>query len=128
MDVPRLHRMKGALLNLEGSACAMCGDKSFPARRRCSACGAKDIVPHRFQGGGTLTSFSEIFAAPDGYAAPYLVGLVRLDEGPTVMAQLTDLDPDEVQTGIRVEAVVRRISTDGETGLIAYGYKFRPEL
>ncbi|HEY3267777.1 MAG TPA: Zn-ribbon domain-containing OB-fold protein [Armatimonadota bacterium] len=128
MDVPRLHRLKGALLNLEGSTCAQCGDKAFPARRRCSACGAKDIVPYRFQGAGTLSSFSEIFASPDGYQSPYLVGLVHLDEGPTVMAQITDVDPDTIATGIRMEAVVRRIHTDGETGLIVYGYKFRPAL
>jgi hypothetical protein len=35
-------------------------------------------------------------------------------------------NPDEVKIGMREKSVFRRISTDGETGIIHYGTKFMP--
>ena len=59
---------------------------------------------------------------------PYTVALVRLNEGPMITAQLTDVETDEVEIGMPVEMVTRRMQEDGEDGLIVYGYKFRPLL
>jgi uncharacterized OB-fold protein len=56
---------------------------------------------------------------------PYWVGLVRLIEGVTLFARLTDADPACLRTGMEVEAVIRKID-DLKGGLIFYGYKFRP--
>jgi uncharacterized OB-fold protein len=59
---------------------------------------------------------------------PYTVALVRLEEGPLVTAQITDVDADQVSIGMPVEMVTRRVQTSGEQGAIVYGYKFRPVL
>ena len=60
---------------------------------------------------------------------PYTVALVKLEEGPMVTAQLTDLGDEPVAIGMPVEMVTRRLRQDGdERGLIVYGYKFRPVL
>jgi hypothetical protein len=56
------------------------------------------------------------------------VALIKLDEGPLLSAQLTDIDPEDVTVGMRVEMVTRKLKEQGETGLIVYGYKFRPVL
>jgi hypothetical protein len=57
------------------------------------------------------------------------VALVKLEEGPIVTAQLTDLGDQPVQIGAPVEMVTRRLRQDGdERGMIVYGYKFRPVL
>jgi uncharacterized OB-fold protein len=56
------------------------------------------------------------------------VALVKLDEGPLLTAQLTDIDPDSVEIGLPVEMVTRKLRSDGEEGMIVYGYKFRPRL
>jgi len=45
-----------------------------------------------------------------------------------VAAQLTDVDIDEAYIGLPVEMVTRRLREHGESGLIVYGYKFRPKL
>jgi hypothetical protein len=46
-----------------------------------------------------------------------------------VTAQLTDVDNDQVQIGMPVEMVTRKMRNDGdERGLIVYGYKFRPAV
>jgi uncharacterized OB-fold protein len=75
-------------------------------------------------------SYSTIYHPPAAFQddAPYTVALVRLEEGPLVTAQLTDTDSDEVRIGMPVEMVTRRIGSDGEEGVITYGYKFRPVL
>jgi uncharacterized protein len=55
--------------------------------------------------------------------------LVKLEEGPIVTAQLTDLGSDRVDIGTPVEMVTRRLRSDGdERGMLVYGYKFRPVL
>ena len=58
---------------------------------------------------------------------PYVSGLVKLDEGPVVAAMVTDIDPKDVQVGMRVEMVTRRIRCDCADNPIHYGYKFAPE-
>ena len=53
--------------------------------------------------------------------------MVKLNEGPVVTAQLTDLGAEPVRIGMPVEMVTRKIRDDGnERGMIVYGYKFRP--
>ena len=80
-------------------------------------------------GAGEVYSFTTLTTPPAGFEdqAPYTLALVRLDEGPLVTAQLTDL-VDTPQIGDRVEMVTRRLYSDGEGGAIVYGYKFRPLL
>ena len=57
------------------------------------------------------------------------VALVKLEEGPMVTAQLTDLGDHAVEIGMPVEMVTRKIRSDGdERGMIVYGYKFRPVM
>jgi uncharacterized OB-fold protein len=56
------------------------------------------------------------------------VALVKLEEGPMVAAQLTDVDNSKVEIGMPVEMVTRKLREDGKRGMIVYGYKFRPTL
>ena len=82
----------------------------------------------RFSGKGEVYSFTIVRQAPSNFEflGPYVVALVKLDEGNTVTAMLTDVHIDEVYIGMRVEMVTRKLSEDGDKGLITYGYKFRP--
>jgi uncharacterized OB-fold protein len=89
-------------------------------------------LPHErftFAGTGEVYSFTTLQEPPEGFEdqAPYVLALVKLDEGPIITAQLTDLD-DPVQIGDRVEMVTRKLSTEGGKGMIVYGYKFRKVL
>jgi uncharacterized OB-fold protein len=75
-------------------------------------------------------SFTVVHEPPTGYEtqAPYAVALVKLEEGPLITAQLTDVDAADIKIGMPVEMVTRRLRTDGPEGVIQYGYKFRPHL
>jgi uncharacterized OB-fold protein len=81
-------------------------------------------------GRGEVYSFSIMYNAPQGYEEhkPYTIALVRLDEGPMVTAQLTDVDNSDVRIGMRVEMVTRKLREEGVEGQIIYGYKFRPMI
>ena len=81
---------------------------------------------NQFSGYGELYSYTMLQDPPAGYEwqAPYVIALIKLEEGPMILAQLTDLD-SEPQIGDRMQMVTRKLTTDGATGMIVYGYKFR---
>lgn len=81
----------------------------------------------QLSGRGEVYSYTIVTEPPAGFAdyAPYTLAIIKLDEGPMLTAQLTDLDA-EPTIGMRVEMVTRRLKTEGSDGVIAYGYKFRP--
>ncbi len=128
MQLPRYHRLRHSFYRLEGTRCAACERSFFPPRTLCPDCRSTDLAAHRFGGSGTLYSYSHMNQAPRGFAsiAPYTVGMVRLDEGPLIMAQLTDVEGVELHIGMAVEMVTRKLQESSEHGYIVYGYKFRP--
>ncbi len=128
MDLPRYHRLTAPYYRLEGQRCAACGAVQFPPRASCGACRSTDLASYRFSGRGTVYSYAEVGQAPRGFSGPYVVALVDLEEGVRVTAQLTDVDPEEVEIGLPVEMVTRRLQEKGPHGYLVYGYKFRPCL
>ncbi len=77
---------------------------------------------------GTVYSYTLVQepAAEFEAQAPFYLALVELDDGRLITAQLTDVD--DVSIGDRVEMVTRKLATDGQRGMIIYGYKFRPQM
>ncbi|HEX4964819.1 MAG TPA: Zn-ribbon domain-containing OB-fold protein [Thermoanaerobaculia bacterium] len=128
MDLPRYHRLTAPYYRLEGQRCAACGAVQFPPRPACGACRSADLATYRFSGRGTVYSFAEVSQAPKGFSGPYVVAMVELEEGVRVTAQLTDVEPEDVEIGMPVEMVTRRIQEKGPQGYLVYGYKFRPVL
>jgi uncharacterized OB-fold protein len=126
MELARYHRLRAPYYRLEGQRCCACGKVQFPPRPACRACGQATLEPHRLSGRGTVYSHAEVGQAPRGFAAPYVVALVRLEEGLLVTAQLTDVEASEVTIGLPVEMVTRRLQEQGSQGYLVYGYKFRP--
>lgn len=131
MEIPRHWRLQQQRYGLVGEVCPHCDGKIFPPRDVCPHCGSDARTSFTFSGRGKVYSFTSITDAPAGFehAAPYTIALVQLEEGPVVTAQLTDVDSQNVQIGMPVEMVTRKISTDEDKrGIIIYGYKFRPVM
>jgi uncharacterized OB-fold protein len=129
MEVPRHWRLRKQRYGLVGEVCPQCEAKLFPPRDVCPECGGEAKTLYNFSGRGQVYSYTTVFEAPAGYedVAPYTVALVKLEEGPLVTAQLTDIADQEVEIGTPVEMVTRKLRSDGdERGLLVYGYKFRP--
>ena len=130
MGIPQFWRLQRQTYRLVGEMCGHCGSKIFPPRDICPECSQPAYEPYTFSGRGEVYSHTTVHTPPEGYEenAPYAVALIRLEEGPLVTAQLTDVSPDEVEIGLPVEMVTRKIREFGEDGIIVYGYKFRPVL
>jgi uncharacterized OB-fold protein len=131
MEIPRHWRLKPQRYQLVGEVCPHCEAKIFPPRDICPECGDEAKTLYTFSGRGEVYSYTTVSDAPAGFEeqAPYTVALVKLEEGPLVTAQLTDMSEGDVQIGTPVEMVTRRLRTDGdERGMLVYGYKFRPAL
>lgn len=131
MEVPRHWRLKKQRYSLVGEVCPHCEAKIFPPRDVCPECGGEAKTEFGFSGRGEVYSFTVMSDAPAGFerSTPYTVALVKLEEGPVVTAQLTDLGDQQAQIGMPVEMVTRRIREDGdERGILVYGYKFRPVM
>jgi len=130
MEISRHWRLQQQRYGLVGEVCPHCDEKIFPPRDVCPNCAGEAKTPYTFSGKGEVYSFTTIYDAPEGYegTTPYTVALVKLEEGPLVTAQLTDVDNGKVNIGTPVEMVTRKLREDGERGMLVYGYKFRPKL
>ena len=82
------------------------------------------------KGLGKIYSFSIVRQAPDDFKRqlPYVIAQVELDEGPRLTAQIVNVDPEDVEIGMRVRAYFRKITEHGHEGIIVYGYKFEPTM
>lgn len=91
---------------------------------------APSNLARNLSGRGKIYSYTVMYNVPQGFEEqkPYTIALVKLDEGPMVTAQLTDVDHKAVTIGMQVEMVTRKLREDGDEGQIIYGYKFRPVL
>ena len=131
MDIPRHWRLNKQRYALVGEVCGHCDAKVFPPRDICPDCGEEAKTLYEFSGKGEVYSFTTVYDPPAGFEenAPYTVAMVKLDEGPLVTAQLTDLPNVEVKIGMSVEMVTRKLrSATDERGMLVYGYKFRPAV
>lgn len=100
--------------------CQACGGLHFPRRDLCALCGADRL--ERITGGaaGHLHTFTVIHAATPGYVGrvPYAVGVVELDDGLRVEANLHAADLAALAVGQRVAA--EAVLLEGETGIVSY--------
>jgi uncharacterized OB-fold protein len=85
--------------------CKACGHQQFYPRLLCTACAGQDVDWHEASGAGTVKSFT-IIRRPvtEAYAddVPYVVALVELAEGPTMMSNIVDCDVESVYIGMSV--------------------------
>ena len=118
-------RNQKSTYRLEGVSCNACGSLFFP-RKYCCSCKSTSFSPFPFSGNGTLLSFSKVAIPPVEFInySPYCIGLVKLEEGPTVLMQIADTVFEELFIGMPVVAVFRRYFAAGDDGMIFYGIKF----
>lgn len=84
---------------LMGSHCAACGGTFVPPRPVCPKCQGEAMAWVEVSGKGKLAAFTAVYIGPTamieaGYdrTNPYLTGVVQLEEGPMISAQILDLD------------------------------------
>ena len=121
-SVPLFWRLKKSKYMLIGSKCETCGQAFFPPRVVCTKCRSKGrIIDHQFTGNGVIESFTVIRVPPEGFEGhtPYAIAIIRLDEGTNISGQIAG-NIEDVAIGRRVRPVFRKITQDGDAGLIHY--------
>lgn len=79
-------------------------------------------------GRGKVITYTTIHDAPEAFEVqkPYIVAIIQMEDGIRLTAPLIDCNEDEVEIGMEVEATFRKLAEDGKSGVIHYGYKFKP--
>lgn len=128
MSVAKYRREMPHRYRLEAGKCSGCGKLLFPKRLICPECGNRNFETVKLNRQGKLITYTVIHVGPSQFTdqVPYAVGIVELNEGVRLLSQIADCPPDELQTGMPVKIEFRRISEEGEAGIINYGYKCVP--
>ena len=125
MITARYHREVPQRYRLEAGKCSGCGEISFPPRIVCPKCRGKKFETIRLSDEGKLLTYTVVRVASDKFSkeTPFPVGIIELNGGVKVTAQIADADPDNLKIGQKVKLVFRRIQEEGKAGILCYGYK-----
>jgi uncharacterized OB-fold protein len=90
---------KGKLMGLK---CNQCGAITCPPRMSCIGCSGLDLDVVQLSGQGRIVTFTTCYIAPQGREneLPYTIVMVELDEGPWIMGNLIDMEPDKISMDI----------------------------
>ena len=125
MITARYHREIPQRYRLEASKCTKCGKVTFPPRLVCPKCKTKKFKTVNLRSEGKLLTYTVIRVAADKFSkeTPFPVGIVELNDGVRVTAQIADAEIDELKIGQKVKLVFRKVQEDGRAGILCYGYK-----
>jgi 3-hydroxy-3-methylglutaryl CoA synthase/uncharacterized OB-fold protein len=107
------------------SRCEACGTRHLPPARVCVSCRAVDrMVPERLADvQGTIATFT-VDRLAFTLSPPVVAAVIDFDGGGRFSCEMTDLHPDEVRIGLRVEMTFRNLYT--ANGVHNYFWKARP--
>ena len=109
----------------EASRCRVCGTRHLPPQRVCVRCQAVDAMDFERLADvpATIATFTidRLAYSPN---PPLVAAVIDFDGGGRYQCELTDVDPDRVAIGDRVEMTFRRLYT--ADGVHNYFWKARP--
>ncbi len=123
---PRYHRETPRRYRFEAEKTES-GQIHFPPRKYYR--NGESAEPVRLSNSGKVITYTVIHTAPAEHSdlTPYAIAIVELDDGARITTQIADVDTSKVTIGMRVKVEFRRIRTEGDEGLLCYGYKVVPE-
>jgi uncharacterized OB-fold protein len=119
-EIPQRYR-------LEAGKCSSCGKIYYPPRLVC-VCGGREFEKVTLPDAGKVVTYTVIRVAPADFTeeVPYALGIVEVEGGARLMAQIVDVLHDEIKIGMPVRLEFRKIYEEGEAGIICYGHKAVP--
>lgn len=87
--------------------CGACDSVIWYPRGMCPECGSRDLAWFEASGRGTVYSYTINRRGMGEYrdVSPYVLAYVELEEGPRVLTNVVDCDPESVRIGDAVRAV-----------------------
>ena len=87
--------------------CGDCGAFHFYPKPACPKCGGTKLGWAAASGGGCVYSFSVVHRAPSPAFkedVPYVIAIVKTDEGPHLLSRVVGVAPEAVTVGLRLRA------------------------
>jgi uncharacterized protein len=112
--------------HLVANECGTCGALFFDRRNACARCSGGDFTTRRLANDGVLRAFTIVHRASPGVPVPYVSGIVDLDGGGVVKANIVGVDPEpgNLMLGMRLKLATFVVATDAEgTDAVAFGYE-----
>jgi uncharacterized OB-fold protein len=124
-DAPAMHRTEGWKFGFNASRCLACGFLHLPPTRVCLACQTVDrMEPERMADlQGTVATYT-IDRLAYSLSPPMVGAVIDFDGGGRYRGEMTDVDPEAVAVGTRVEMTFRRLYS--AQGVHNYFWKARP--
>lgn len=131
MSTPRFWREQSRRYNIIGNKCLNCDKIYFPKRIVCPECQRESIGKMsdlQLSGKGEILTYSIVHQGTKAFdlQTPYIIAIIQTEEGVKLTAQIVDCDLDKIKVGMKVESCFRKIAEDGKSGIIYYGFKFKP--
>jgi uncharacterized OB-fold protein len=109
-------------ITLGGMICTSCHHISFPAQSYgCEKCGAfgDALRSRKIEAQGQLLAFARVnLHRGKGIKAPFLVGSIQLDDGPSVRCTLIEQEDSELSHGApMIGKIVQGLSLDDGTSI-----------
>lgn len=124
-----LYRKNDMLMGLVGGKCRVCGTGQFPRSRICvnPNCKAVDSQdPYSFaEQAGTILSWSADFLTYS-MAPPNHYGMITFADGGRFMADITDVEQGQIDSGTKVRMAFRVKEFDEKRGFKRYFWKAVP--
>ncbi len=113
---------------LEAARCRGCNKVFFPPRLICNKCHGREFEHFNMKRTGKVVTHTVIRTPSDAFSgqAPFAVGIIEMDDGARLTAEIADVDLEEVRIGMPVRLEFRRHYSDGDAGIIHYGHKAVP--
>ena len=116
---------------LVGSRCQDCGKLFLPPRKLCPQCHSTRLEACEFSGKGKLAAFTIIYIGSSAMVAagydrkhPYCAGVVELEEGARISAQILNVDvshPESIKIGTPLKMTfIERINGDVRKVFLAF--------
>jgi len=88
--------------------CKNCGANIFYPKLYCSICLSPNMEWIRVSGRGRIYTFTVVYGyAPTAFTQdiPYVISVVKLDEGVQLMSNIVECEPSQLRCDMRVEVV-----------------------
>ena len=124
-----LYRNRSTLTGFVGGKCNVCGTLQFPKSNicvnpNCNAFHSQEPQPFSDLEGRIMSYTADNLT----YSAdpPACYGMVQFDAGGRVMIDFTDVTPDDIDVGKKMDMVFRIKDYDGQRGFTRYFWKATP--
>ena len=96
-------------------SCNDCGEVHHYPRPFCPACWSELVEWVEATGKATLYTWSTVFfndMYPFSERLPYVAAVVELEEGPKIMTNVVDADPDDLEIGMALDVTFQSLNDD----------------